>query len=693
MDSLVRGRKSQESRLDRIKKIFARFRASEELDDIDIQTELDNLQEVWSGYLSIHGRMVEVCKDTEIDDLLDQLANFEEDVVLLKNGFNKLLKRMDFSSTQHEVPLMQNGTDAIRQLAEQQAEFFHHLSSNFSFVHQAANSSTAATSVDQNAQIFSDIKLPRMNLPIFSGNILEWPSFYDLFDSAVHKNPNLQDSQKLYFLKTNLAGEAGSLISHLRIEDANYAPALAKLRDRYDKTLEIAAQHIQRFLGQPSMTSPSATGLRSLHDVSDEVVRALKAMKREGRDIWLLYILVDKVDPDTKQLWFQKKADMTDEEITLDRFLKFNTYTRIHQPCFTYDLRLLRQITALVISVRQKLCQNCLKLHAGESCKSGSCRRCNQFHHTRLHEAFHPPAAQTATSTSSAMELSGPHSVSQSLVSHLNLTNDLVDTNVLLLTVTINVQDKHGRPLACRAILDCASHTSYITTDLCDKLGLSTADVDFEFGGISGTFGHASKGALVTFSCSEYQNVIPCVVLDRITSELPIKPVDISNWPIPSSIHLADPQFHRPGKISMLLGNKLFFNLLEPGTIKLCLENRLPVLQNTKLGWVVSGGYEYPKQSAESSLPLCLLASTDDLLSKQLKQFWELEEYANTKPYFSNQETQCEDHFLKHTTRNEFGHFVVRLLFLENSNTLGDSREMATRRLIHLERKLNKNPL
>ncbi|XP_058816675.1 uncharacterized protein LOC131679948 [Topomyia yanbarensis] len=465
-------------------------------------------------------------------------------------------------------------------------------------------------------------------------------------------------------------------------------------------------------------------------------------MKREGRDIWLLYILVDKLDPDTKQLWFQKKADMTDEEITLDRFLKFvdshscalksmqpsrsRTSTTFFKPPVKVQPRTPTLVSTNHVShtvcgycdksphqlyqcgkffnstanegfayiSRQKLCQNCLKLHAGEAGKSGSCRKCNQFHHTRLHEAFHPPAAQTITSTSSAMELSGPHSVAQSLVSHLNLINDLVDTNFLLLTVTINVQDKHGRPLACRAIIDCASHTSYITTDLCDKLGLSTTDVDFEFGGISGNFGHASKDALVTFSsrCSEYQNVIPCVVLDRITSELPIKPVDISNWPIPSSIHLADPQFHRPGKISMLLGNKLFFNLLEPGTIKLCLENRLPVLQNTKLGWVVSGGYEYPKQSAKSSLPLCLLASTDDLLSKQLKQFWELEEYANTKPYFSNQETQCEDHFLKHTTRNEFGHFVVRLPFLENPNTLGDSREMATRRLIHLERKLNKNP-
>lgn len=192
------------------------------------------------------------------------------------------------------------------------------------------NTSAASTSIGSTPAAAAsttlphpDLKLPRMNLPVFSGNILDWPSFYDLFESAVHSNPSLQDSQRLYFLKTNLAGEAASLVSHLKIEDANYAPALAKLKERYNKPLNIAAQHIQRFLSQPAMTSPSESGLRSLHDVSDEVVRALKAMGREDRDIWLLYILVEKLDPETKQLWCQKRAELQDGEITLERFLKF----------------------------------------------------------------------------------------------------------------------------------------------------------------------------------------------------------------------------------------------------------------------------------------------------------------------------------------------------------------------------------
>uniref|UniRef100_A0A182YRD5 Peptidase aspartic putative domain-containing protein n=1 Tax=Anopheles stephensi TaxID=30069 RepID=A0A182YRD5_ANOST len=61
-------------------------------------------------------------------------------------------------------------------------------------------------------------------------------------------------------------------------------------------------------MNQPASTKASASRLRSLHDVSDEVIRALDAMKQEGRDIWLIHILTEKLDLDTKQLWCLKQA-------------------------------------------------------------------------------------------------------------------------------------------------------------------------------------------------------------------------------------------------------------------------------------------------------------------------------------------------------------------------------------------------
>jgi hypothetical protein len=56
---------------------------------------------------------------------------------------------------------------------------------------------------------------------------------------------------------------------------------------------------------------------------------------------------------------------------------------------------------------------------------------------------------------------------------------------------------------------------------------------------------------------------------------------------LPDDIQFADPTFHIPGRIDMLLGAELFFELLRPER-----RNRpgsYPVLQNTELGWVLSG--------------------------------------------------------------------------------------------------------
>ena len=743
MDKLLRERKSLDARLDRARQNVEDLCKNESVDDVDIQTVLDNLLDVWAAYLTVHQRMMDNCNDEELEEILQHQSSFEQTFVTMKGTLLKLRKRFDFSSTRHDDLTSQDGVSAIQQLAQQQAEFIRLISNSFNATNMGAGSST--TTFANNVPPHIDVKLPRMNLPSFGGNILEWPSFIDLFDSAVHRNASLLDSQKFYFRKTNLIGEAAALLSHLRIEDANYAPALAKLKARYNKPLEIATQHIQRFLSQPSLTSSSSAGLRSLHDVSDEAIRALKAMNQEGRDIWLIYLLVEKLDPDSKQLWCQKRSEMKDEDVTLERLLNFIDAqscalkavlpNRQRKPIFvpqTNKPPSSRGPTTALVAMsnnppatvcnfctksphqlyqcgkflhassndrlqfirRQNLCENCLRKHIGVPCQSGNCRKCNLHHHTRLHEAFQPPVPTPAISNTEEPLTTGSPTASQTLISPLSLASDLTDTNVLLLTATINVYDKHGRPHLCRAVLDCASHSSYITEDLCNKLGLSTTEVDFEYGGIAGTSGHANRGALVTFSsrCSEYRNVVPCILLKRLTAELPIKPINVDDWPIPGSIQLADPQFHNPGKISMLLGNRLFFQLLEPGTIQMGSNDCLPVLQNTKLGWVVSGGYQDNTNQPHSNVSSCLLIASSDPLSDQLRKFWELEEYTNTSPHLNDEETLCEEHFAKHTIRDSSGKFIVHLPFSESLTSLGKSRDIAERRLLHIERKLERCP-
>ena len=50
---------------------------------------------------------------------------------------------------------------------------------------------------------------------------------------------------------------------------------------------------------------------------------------------------------------------------------------------------------------------------------------------------------------------------------------------------------------------------------------------------------------------------------------------------------MADPKFNRPEPIDMLIGAELFMHLIINGWLK--NSNDLSILQNTVLGWILSG--------------------------------------------------------------------------------------------------------
>lgn len=166
-----------------------------------------------------------------------------------------------------------------------------------------------------------DIRLPPLTLPSFSGDYSDWTSFLDIFSSSVNANTNLSDSQKLQYLKSSLKGEALSLIQHFAITNANYGEAWEKLKARFGKQKQIIHSHIQKFLDQPAITSLSSANIRQLTNTSDEVIRALKAIQCNSRDPWLIYIMLSKMDNDSKQLWF--RTSVKAECPTLEEFFEF----------------------------------------------------------------------------------------------------------------------------------------------------------------------------------------------------------------------------------------------------------------------------------------------------------------------------------------------------------------------------------
>ena len=65
----------------------------------------------------------------------------------------------------------------------------------------------------------ANVRLPKLNLPKFTGKYDEWFPFFDKFNSSIHSNASLNNVQKLQYLRGCLSGEAGDVISSLEISE------------------------------------------------------------------------------------------------------------------------------------------------------------------------------------------------------------------------------------------------------------------------------------------------------------------------------------------------------------------------------------------------------------------------------------------------------------------------------------------
>ncbi|XP_075213838.1 uncharacterized protein LOC142320045 [Lycorma delicatula] len=148
-------------------------------------------------------------------------------------------------------------------------------------------------------------------------------------------------------------------------------------------------------------------------------------------------------------------------------------------------------------------------------------------------------------------------------------------------------------------------------------------------------------------------------------------------------MELADPGFYVPQRIDLLLGAQVFMKILlmeqqtRPGLY--------PVLQKTQLGWIVSGEFCNQDEKATSFPQHGFFTRQCNSINDQLQMFWELEEI-NT-PAWSTEERECEEHFIANMSRNNQGHFVVKLPLKQELSTLMESA--ALRRLQRLDRRLS----
>ncbi|XP_033179632.1 uncharacterized protein LOC112213770 [Bombus impatiens] len=289
-------------------------------------------------------------------------------------------------------------------------------------------------------------------------------------------------------------------------------------------------------------------------------------------------------------------------------------------------------------ATRVSLCLNCLKKgYTARDCHASSCRVCGGRHHTMLHQGEQPSRSNSSTSSRSSSSssrgtASPPSPISKRKISRKHKSGTTrtnsppnpsdsprrththkqgrqksrtptktenirpsvseVLCNNIVITAQVHMLTNKQQPIQCRALLGTGSSMNFITERLANTLGIRQQTCSVPIGALD-TLTTTSRRfirATITSIDGKYEHTLTFLVIPAITHRIPSQPIDRSTLHIPRNIKLADPRFHVPSPIDVLLNSGATLSSMCVGQINLTGPDEPDLcLQKTRFGWVIGG--------------------------------------------------------------------------------------------------------
>ncbi|GFV20427.1 integrase catalytic domain-containing protein [Trichonephila clavipes] len=275
---------------------------------------------------------------------------------------------------------------------------------------------------------------------------------------------------------------------------------------------------------------------------------------------------------------------------------------------------------------------------------------------------------------------------SQGLEDLFTATSYVKSKSVLLSTAICFIRDSFGKMQEVRALLDGGSTSNFISQQCMNRLNLKREKINILVSGLNNSelTIKSRVNATIANRGNSYETNADFFVVPRITDMIPSQPFNVSLGNF-SREKLADENFNIPGNIDILLGAEIFYEILLPGQTNL-LNTKL-IFQNTVFGYIASGSIPVSSENK----PHCGLIKDNVDLEKTMRRFWEIE---NVEPEtIKNKETIiCEEHFQKNHTRDSTGRYIVSMPFKKDPNCLGQSKDIALKKLNSLWNRLKREP-
>lgn len=272
-----------------------------------------------------------------------------------------------------------------------------------------------------------ELKMDKIQLPTFNGDLTEWIAFRDQYTDLIHKSKKMTKVTKFYQLRSHLTGLARDAIGGFKLSAANYEAAWQVLQKRYDKPDKIIEEYILQFEKLAYLVKPDAQNLITMVNRANQMLRVLPSLGVDvtSWDTWVMFNLKSRLDHQTLRKWMDQVK--LRQSVKLDELLDFLeleaaeclpteaeksrpkvipperkpfkkypanamvvTENRCGQcngehPIFRCNTFLALTVNDRLKKVRElKVCIQCLKSHISGECKFGPCPTCNKNHNSLL---------------------------------------------------------------------------------------------------------------------------------------------------------------------------------------------------------------------------------------------------------------------------------------------------------------------
>ena len=161
--------------------------------------------------------------------------------------------------------------------------------------------------------------------PVFYGDIMKFPTFWDCFAPLVHDNPKISRFYKMTYLKPAMKGDAAGALDSYPTTAESYDPAVKAVKKRFGRNQAIIRSHIKDLLS----SSQVDLNVKQLRNLLDKVVakRALLSQFNVEWDQVFIQVVEQQLPTSLQERWIRKLTPSieADAPTTSEEMIEFLT--------------------------------------------------------------------------------------------------------------------------------------------------------------------------------------------------------------------------------------------------------------------------------------------------------------------------------------------------------------------------------